>query len=140
MRILIIDDEFTALIKMKALLDAYGDCTFITNPFQALEQCSAAIKNGTHFDLITIDIGLPRVSGLEVLEAINKLEKARNAPVSKKIVVTASGTKSNLLQAAQKGCDGFMVKPVKKDTLEEKMASLGFAKMEAADLPSAPEA
>jgi CheY-like chemotaxis protein len=43
-------------------------------------------------------------------------------------MVTASGTKTNLLKAATKGCNGFMVKPVKKDTLDGKMASLGFAK------------
>jgi DNA-binding response OmpR family regulator len=43
-------------------------------------------------------------------------------------MVTASGTKDNLIKAASSGCDGFMVKPVKKDTLEEKMAAWGFEK------------
>jgi len=128
MRILIIDDEMTALIKMKALLSAYGDCTCVTNGFQALEQCAKAIKNGAPFDLITIDIELPKASGFEVLSAINKLEKDRSAPASRKIMVTASGTKSNLLKATTKGCNGFLVKPVKKDTLDGKMTSLGFAK------------
>jgi len=128
MRVLIIDDEMTALIKMKALLGAYGDCTCVTNGFQALEQCATAIKDGAPFDLITIDIELPKASGFEVLSAINKFEKDRNIPASIKIMVTASGTKSNLVKAATKGCNGFMVKPVRKDNLDEKMASLGFAK------------
>ena len=128
MNFLIIEDEMTALIKMKALLSAYGDGTGVTNGYQALEQCAAAIKKGTPFDLITIDIGLPKVSGLQVLQAINKLEGDHQIPASKKIMVTASGTKDNLIKAASGGCSGFMVKPVRKDTLEEKMAALGFEK------------
>lgn len=128
MNFLVIEDEMTALIKMKALLSAYGDGAGVTNGYQALEQCAAAIKKGTPFDLVTIDIGLPNVSGLQVLQAINKLEADHQIPASKKIMVTASGTKNNLVKAASSGCNGFMVKPVKKDTLEEKMAALGFEK------------
>lgn len=128
MNFLVIEDEMTALIKMKAMLNAYGEGTGVTNGYQALEQCAAAIKKGTPFDLITIDIGLPKVSGLQVLQAINKLESDNKVPASKKIMVTASGTKDNLIKATSSGCDGFMVKPVRKDTLEEKMAALGFEK------------
>ena len=128
MKYLIVEDEMTALIKMKAMLSAYGEGTGVTNGYQAIEQCAAAIKKGAPLDLITIDIGLPKVSGLKVLQAINKLESDNDAPASKKIMVTASGTKDNLLKAASSGCDGFLVKPVKKDTLEEKMTALGFAK------------
>jgi two-component system, chemotaxis family, chemotaxis protein CheY len=128
MNFLVIEDEMTALIKMKAMLSAYGQGTGVTNGYQALEQCAEAIKKGKPFDLIAIDIGLPKVSGLQVLQAINKLEKDHQIPPSKKIMVTASGTKDNLIKAASSGCDGFMVKPVKKDTLEEKMAAWGFEK------------
>jgi two-component system chemotaxis response regulator CheY len=128
MKFLVIEDEMTALIKMKAMLNAYGDGTGVTNGYQALEQCAAAIRNGMPFDLITIDIGLPKISGLQVLQAINKLESENQVQASKKIMVTASGTKENLIKAASGGCNGFMVKPVKKDTLEEKMTALGFEK------------
>jgi two-component system, chemotaxis family, chemotaxis protein CheY len=133
MNFLIIEDEMTALIKMKAMLSAYGEGTGVTNGYQALEQCAAAIKKSAPFDLITIDIGLPKISGLKVLQAINKLEGDHHVPASKKIMVTASGTKENLIKAASSGCDGFMVKPVKKDTMEEKMAALGFVKKPDAD-------
>jgi two-component system chemotaxis response regulator CheY len=128
MKYLIVEDKMTALIKMKAMLSAYGEGTGVTNGYQAIEQCAAAIKKGAPLDLITIDIGLPKVSGLKVLQAINKLESDNDVPASKKIMVTASGTKDNLLKAASSGCDGFLVKPVKKDTLEEKMTALGFTK------------
>jgi two-component system, chemotaxis family, chemotaxis protein CheY len=133
MNFLIVDDEMTALIKMKAMLSAYGNCTAVTNGYHALEQCASAIKKGAPYDLITIDIGLPKVSGLKVLQAISQLESDNNVPASKKIMVTASGTKENLLKASSSGCNGFIVKPVRKDTLEEKMAALGFSKKKESD-------
>ena len=126
MKILIIDDEMAALTKMKVLLSAYGDCTMVTNAPQALQQCAKAIQNGSPYDLITIDIQLPQTSGIHLLEAIIKLESSRGIPASRKIMVTASGTKENLIKSTVKGCDGFIVKPVKRDILKEKMTSLGF--------------
>ncbi len=140
MKILIVDDEMAALAKMKVLLSGYGDCTLVTNGSQALQQCAKAIQNGAPYDLITIDIQLPEISGIDLLAAVSKLENSHSIPASIKIMVTASGTRDNLLKATFKGCDGFMVKPVKRDTIEEKMASLGFAKKEtAATSPDAEE-
>jgi two-component system chemotaxis response regulator CheY len=135
MKILIIDDEMAALAKMKILLSRYGDCTLVTNGTQALQQCAKAIQDMTPFELITIDIHLPEISGIDLLSAISGLEKSRNTPQSQKIMVTASGTKDNLIRATCKGCDGFLVKPVKRDTVDEKMAALGFVlqKMEKSD-------
>ena len=132
MKILVIDDEMAALTKMKILMNEYGDCTMVTNGHQALQQCAKAIQSGAPFDLITIDIQLPEMNGIELLAAINKLENSRNSQISKKIMVTASGTRDNLLKATFKGCDGFIVKPVRRDTIAEKMSSLGFTKRETA--------
>jgi two-component system, chemotaxis family, chemotaxis protein CheY len=128
MKILAIDDEMTALTKMKVLLSAYGDCTMATNSAKGLQLCAAAIQDGTPYDLITIDIQMPGASGLDLVAAIKRLETSHNVPASKKIMVSASGTVENLLSAKSKGCDGFIVKPVKRDTLAEKMADLGLVK------------
>jgi CheY-like chemotaxis protein len=45
-------------------------------------------------------------------------------------MVTASGTKANLVKAYTRGCDGFLVKPVKRDVLEEKLLGLELTKIE----------
>ena len=128
MKILIIDDEMAALTKMKVLLSTYGECTLSTNAGQALQLCSKAIKSGVPFELITIDIQLGDHNGHDLLEKINKLELQERVPAAKKIMATASGTKDNLMKAYSKGCDGFIVKPVKRDDLEQKMLSLGYVK------------
>lgn len=132
MKILIIDDEMAALTKMKALLMPYGECTLCTNAPQAIQFCSKALQGGVPFELITIDIQLGEASGHELMERINQLEHQQRAHPAKKLMVTASGTKENLVKAYTKGCDGFLVKPVKRDALEQKMLALGYAKKNSA--------
>jgi two-component system chemotaxis response regulator CheY len=128
MKILIIDDEATVLKKMEAILAPYGECVLATGADQALELCAAADKLGKPFDLITIDIHLKEANGLDLLAAINKLENDRTLPAARKVMVTASGTKDNIMKAVVKGCDGFIVKPVRRGTLEQKMLGWGFVK------------
>ncbi|MGD9209833.1 MAG: response regulator [Desulfobacteraceae bacterium] len=130
MRILIIDDEIAALTKMKILLTPYGKCTLCTNGVQALKIYSKAIDDQQPFDLITIDIHLGEVNGNELLGQIIQLETDKNVPVVKKIMVTASGTAENLVTAYGKGCDAFLVKPIKRDALDQKMSALGYTKQE----------
>lgn len=128
MKILIIDDEMAALAKMKILLAPYGECTLSTQANQALQLCAKAIQGGVPFTLITIDIQLGDASGHDVLQAIQRLERQEQVAAARKLMVTASGTKENLVRAHAKGCDGFLVKPVRRDALELKMLALGFAR------------
>lgn len=130
MKILIIDDEITALTKMKALLSSYGDCTMTTHAEQALRLFEAAIEDKKPFDLVFIDIQLSQTSGFAILDSLIQMEIQSDAARSIKIMVTASGTKANLVKAYTKGCDGFLVKPVKRDVLEEKLLGLGLTKIE----------
>jgi CheY-like chemotaxis protein len=132
MKILIIDDEMAALTKMKALMAPYGEVTLCTNAAQALQLCAKGIKGGIPFELITIDIQLGDADGNELLEKINQLELQERSPAAKKVMVTASGTKENLVKAYSKGCDGFLVKPVMRDAMEQKMLALGYAKKSSA--------
>ena len=128
MKTLIVDDEITVLTKMKILLGPYGECVLATTAQQAIRLCSAAIQENKPFDLITIDIHLKEVSGLDLLAAINKIENQATLPLAKKLIVTSAGTKDNIIRAMVKGCDGFLLKPVRRDVLEEKLAGLGFEK------------
>ncbi len=126
MKILIIDDEIAALTKMKVLLLAYGDCLLSTNGAQAIKLCEKSISEGVYFDLITIDIHIGDENGNELMEKIIELEENAQVPPAKKIMITAMGTAENLVLSHAKGCDAFLVKPVKRDALSLKMSSLGF--------------
>jgi CheY-like chemotaxis protein len=126
MKILIVDDEMVALTKMKVLLSDYGECTLSTQAGKALRLCAKAIQSGEPFDLITIDIQLGDASGHDLLQAIHRLETKEGARPAKKLMITASGTRDNLMKAYTKGCDDFIVKPAMRDALEQKMSAMGF--------------
>jgi CheY-like chemotaxis protein len=130
MNILIIDDEYIAQTKMLTLLGPYGQCSLAGDAAQALKMCIEAIKSGDAFELISIDIQLGDDNGNELLEKIIQLETKTQQTPAKKIMVTAMGTAENLVLAHSKGCDAFLVKPVKRNALDEKMASMGFTKKE----------
>jgi DNA-binding NtrC family response regulator len=138
-KILIVDDEMAALAKMKALLKPYGECTLSSSVAQALQFYKSAIENKTPFDLVTIDIKIGDADGNDLLQQINQLELKELVPAAKKIMITAVGTKENLFKAYSRGCAGFLVKPVKRDVLEQNMTALGFTN-QAPEAKQEPEA
>lgn len=128
MRILIIDDEFTALTKMMTLLTRVGDCAAATNGKQALEMFQTALEEKYPFDLITIDIRLPDTNGVELLGKFNELEVQFQRMPSRKIMVTAKGDSDSVFKAASHHCDAYLVKPVKRDVLMRKLEELGLVR------------
>lgn len=125
LKILIIDDEIAALTKMKVMLAPYGECILANSGKQAVELIKTAIMNNSYFDLITIDIELPDMNGIEILDHIKNFEKiySKNAI---KFMVSASGTTENVINALSRQCHDFLVKPVKKDLLHQKLIKFGL--------------
>lgn len=59
-------------------------------------------------DLIILDLKLPYVSGLEILEKIKKYEHTKNIPV---VVYTSSDDPKDLIKSYQMGANSFVKKP-----------------------------
>jgi CheY-like chemotaxis protein/DNA-binding XRE family transcriptional regulator len=66
--------------------------------------------------LILLDLGLPRMSGQEVLQRIKSDVRTRDIPV---IVLTASSRDRDLVASRQMGADAYIVKPVDFQNLSE---------------------
>ncbi len=60
-------------------------------------------------DLVLLDLRLPKVDGLEVLEAVKAAEGLRRVPV---IVLTSSDSERDLLRAYDRYANSYLVKPV----------------------------
>lgn len=121
MRTLVVDDEFVALTKLTTLLSEYGKCDAATNGAQAFELFNKAVTHFQQYDLITIDIEIPEINGLELLKKICSVEKAMKVIPSKKIIISAEGTSDNIFRASQNQCDAFLVKPITKDVIKAKL-------------------
>ena len=126
MRSLAIDDESVALSKMVMMLDPFGQCDAATTSRQALDLFCTALEEACPYGLVTIDINLPDISGIMLLERLREEEGRRNAPRARKLMVTAESTMSNVMAAASGECDGFLAKPVRRAVLIEKLVDLGL--------------
>lgn len=90
MRILLIDDDPVALTTLALLLKKnVGSCDTASSGINATECFVKAIGNNQPYDLITIDIELPDITGLDLLTRFSKLERKNGITPAKKIIVTA---------------------------------------------------
>ena len=73
--------------------------------------------------VVLLDLKLPKVSGLEVLQAIRSDERTRKIPV---VIVTSSHEDPDIQAAYESGASSYVVKPVDFNAFQETMGNLGF--------------
>jgi len=74
-----------------------------------------------HVDFIISDWNMPKMNGLDLLKAVRANTTGPRIPV---LMVTAEANKDNIVQAAQAGADGYIVKPFSAATLREKLVKI----------------
>jgi CheY-like chemotaxis protein len=68
----------------------------------------------TLFDIILLDLRLPKLQGIQVAEALRQMEKYRNTPI---IAVTAYDLAGTRRRALQAGCSFYVTKPIDVESL-----------------------
>jgi len=110
-QILVVDDSKVITDLVKLMLEKSGYGFMAAN---SAEEC-AQLLNREKFDLILLDIAMPEVSGLDVLDAIKNDERQKGTKV---VLFTASSpTETELEGYMAKGAVGLIRKPVKKEAL-----------------------
>jgi DNA-binding response OmpR family regulator len=108
MRILIVEDEVGIARFLERALRSEG---FATEVATDGEHGSALALTGD-FDLVLLDVMLPRRGGLEVLEVIR-----RDRPEVPVIMLTALGEKEDVVDGLDRGADDYVTKPFDLDEL-----------------------
>ena len=107
--ILIVEDDENSMLLLNIILKNYGKIIYkATNGLDALN----IIEKHPEIDLILMDIGLPNMNGLEVVEKIRQFN-------NKVIIIaqTAYGFLSDKENALKSGCNDYISKPIKKDNI-----------------------
>jgi two-component system response regulator len=73
--------------------------------------------------VIMLDLKLPKVNGIEVLEHIKADERTKNIPI---VVLTSSREDSDLTKCYALGVNSYIVKPVEFDNFVKAVSDLGF--------------
>lgn len=115
MKILIVDDFSTMRRIIKNLLRELG----YTNTTEADDGSTALpmLQNGD-FDFLVTDWNMPNMEGIELLKAIRADARLKDLPV---LMVTAEAKREQIIEAAQSGVNGYIVKPFTAETLREKI-------------------
>ena len=109
-RILIIDDD-------KDMLETLGDI------FQEKGYQTETAKNGKEaiakaekrfFNVALVDIGLPDMTGVEVLQVFGKM-----SPYTMNVIITGSATLQNAIQSVNVGANAYIIKPIDHKTLDK---------------------
>ena len=111
-------------------MDTFSECVAADSGEAALKAFEAAIERGEPFDLITLDVSMPRMDGTEVLYEIRKIEQQRNISKenqSKVIMVTAQSDKDTVITCLQAGCDSYIVKPFDRAIIAKRLEELGMS-------------
>ncbi|MCP4600937.1 MAG: response regulator [Proteobacteria bacterium] len=130
MKILIVDDEIVSRLKAQKILSGYGECSVAVNGKEAIEAFSLSHKDGEPYDLITMDIEMPDMDGIEALKIIREMEESQNILLgdgAKVVMLTGTSASQSILSSFNKGCEAYIVKPFDKEKINEKLVELGFA-------------
>lgn len=84
--------------------------------------------------VVLLDLGLPRVSGLEVLERLRADPRTRLVPI---VILTSSDEEGDRLQSYRMGANSFVRKPVDFAAFAEAVARLGLYWMALNEPPEA---
>jgi two-component system chemotaxis response regulator CheY len=125
---LIIDDELTSRELLSMILKAYGPVDTAVDGLEGLKAYNLALGREP-YDLIMLDIMLPRMDGQQVLKAIRRIEQERGVvgPEQVKIVmISALGDFSNVSQAFASACTSYLTKPIVAQKVQAELARLGF--------------
>jgi two-component system, chemotaxis family, chemotaxis protein CheY len=122
MKFLVVDDFSTMRRIVRNLLKELG----FVNVQEAEDGVDALNKlRGEAFEFVVTDWNMPNMTGLELLKAIRADAALKHLPV---LMVTAEAKKENIIEAAQAGASGYVVKPFTAATLDEKLKKI-FEKM-----------
>lgn len=117
-RVLVADDEphIGRIIKMKLEVGPF-DVTLAYNGREATDALSA---DGAHFDLVLLDLMMPELSGLDVLQVLRR-ELHSDIPA---IILTAAGQDEQERAALDSGANAFVTKPFSPKKLYALVARL----------------
>ena len=115
MRILLVEDDELLGDGVRAGLQHYG---YAVDWVKDGQMASRALKN-EKFDIIVLDLGLPKMSGLDVLR-----EARKNGVTTPVLILTALDSMSDRVKGLDSGADDYLTKPFDLEELLARVRAL----------------
>jgi two-component system chemotaxis response regulator CheY len=118
MEILVVDDSKVIREMIAACLRGVAGAVF-THAASGLEAIERLVLRP--FDLVFLDLNMPDIGGIEVLEFVRGQEQLKSIPV---IVVTTRGDDASRTRALEAGASRFVTKPFTPETIQSEVKAL----------------
>jgi CheY-like chemotaxis protein len=105
-RVLVVEDNEMNMQLVEFLLEEGG---YEIVKAASGEEALSVARSGQPVDLILMDIHLPGVDGISVVQELKRDERTRQVPILALTAHAMRGDKDRFLQA---GCDGYISKPI----------------------------
>ncbi|MDP4094259.1 MAG: response regulator [Bacillota bacterium] len=121
MKVLIVDDAAFMRMALKSIVEKSGHEVVgeADNGRKAAELCRILSKEGKKPDLVTMDITMPEVNGIQGVALIQEFDEK-----IKVVMVTAMGQKSMVQEAMENGAFDFIVKPFSEDRIKSALTQI----------------
>ncbi|MDD2421566.1 MAG: response regulator [Heliobacteriaceae bacterium] len=129
MRVLIAEDDLASRKFLYKFLSSYGDCDITVDGIETVDAFLLAWDEGQPYDLICLDIMMPKLDGIKTLKTIRELEKQRGLKGSKTvkiIMTTALNEPETVFNCFDTGCEAFAAKPIDTEKMLEAIKRLGL--------------
>lgn len=125
MRALVVEDD-TMLAKIFGMVIAsfFSNVVYAINGEEGFREYCEAIEKDQPFDVIFLDIMMPKVTGLQMLELVRNRERDFASGPVKIIMLTALDDQHTKDTAFKLGCDYYLKKPVDKAGVKSCLAEI----------------
>jgi two-component system chemotaxis response regulator CheY len=117
MKVLIVDDSKTVLRINSQIVTSLGHESFTAENGQ---EALSLLKNN-NIELIILDINMPVMNGFKFLENTLEYRKEKNIKI---IMCTTEGGKGEVIKALKLGANNYIIKPIRREVLVEKIQGL----------------
>jgi len=127
---LIAEDDFTGRLILQKILSPFGETTVVVNGEEAIQAFALALAENHPYDVICLDIMMPKCDGQTVLKEIRRLEVKKGIVDSnaKVIMITSAADKNNVMTAMKENCNAYLIKPIDGAKLISKLRELGLVR------------
>ena len=130
MKALVVEDDFICRKLLRELLSTYGECDIASNGEEAVDAFEYALENRDPYQLVCLDIMMPRMDGQEALRRIRALEQERGIygdAEAKVLMISALDDPKTVIDAYyQGGATSFVAKPIVKESLLNELGAFGL--------------
>ncbi len=120
LKVLAVDDDMINLKLLKSMLMKNDDVLEVIEAKNGADAINV-LKERNDIDMILLDIIMPVMGGLEMLQIVRADENLKQLPI---IVLTTDETKKT--EALELGANGFLMKPVRAGDVAEKISTLAL--------------